>query len=83
MTTMGAQYWPQTVEGRVLYFLLALYAFAVFGYVTTTLAIFFVGRDAENVDAELAGAKQLAALRDEVIALRDEILALSRQPPVL
>ena len=32
MTTMGSEYWPQTAEGRVLCFLLSLYAFAVFGY---------------------------------------------------
>ena len=83
MTTMGSQYWPQTVEGRVLCVFLALYAFAVFGYVTATLATFFVGRDAENDEAELAGAKQLAALREEVIALRDDICALSRRPPEL
>lgn len=56
MTTMGSQYWPQTVEGRVLCFFLALYAFAVFGYVTAAFATFFVGRDAENDEAELAGA---------------------------
>ena len=73
LTTMGSQYWPQTVEGRVLCIFLALYAFAVFGYVTATLATFFIGRDAENEDAELAGAKQMAALREEVIALREEI----------
>ncbi len=73
LTTMGSQYWPETIEGRVLCVFLALYAFAVFGYVTATLATFFIGRDAENVEAELAGAKQLAALRDEVIALREEI----------
>jgi voltage-gated potassium channel len=73
LTTMGSQYWPQTVEGRVLCVFLALYAFAVFGYVTATLATFFIGRDAENDEAELAGAKQLAALREEVIALREEI----------
>jgi voltage-gated potassium channel len=83
MTTMGSQYWPQTVEGRVLCVFLALYAFAVFGYVTATLATFFVGRDAENNEAELAGAKQLAALREEVIALRGDIRALSRRPPEL
>ncbi len=81
MTTMGSEYVPQTAEGRVLYLLLALYAFAVFGYVTAALATFFVGRDADSVDAEVAGAKQLTALRDEVIALRDEIRALSRQHP--
>lgn len=83
MTTMGSEYWPQTVEGRVLCVFLALYAFGVFGYVTAALATFFVGRDADNSDAELAGAKQLAAVRDEVSALRDEIRALSRQPPEL
>ena len=80
MTTMGSQYWPQTVEGRILCVFLALYAFGVFGYVTATLATFFVGRDAENGEAELAGANQLAALRDEVIALREDIRALSRRP---
>lgn len=77
MTTMGSQYWPQTFEGRVLCFFLALYAFAVFGYVTATLATFFVGRDAESSEAELAGEKELVALREDVIALRDEIRALS------
>ena len=77
MTTMGSQYWPQTIEGRVLCVSLALYAFGVFGYVTATLATFFVGRDAENADAELAGAQALAALQADVAALRDEIRALS------
>ncbi len=82
MTTMGSQYWPQTVEGRVLCVALALYAFAVFGYVTATLATFFVGRDAQDESAELAGAAQLDALRAEVAALRDEIRALAqRQAP--
>lgn len=83
MTTMGSQYWPQTAEGRVLCVFLALYAFGVFGYVTAALATFFVGRDADSIDADVAGAKQLASLRDEVIALRDEIRALSRQLPGL
>jgi voltage-gated potassium channel len=81
MTTMGSQYWPQTFEGRMLCFFLALYAFAVFGYVTATLATFFVGRDAENSEAELAGTDELTTLRKELSALRDDIRALSQQPP--
>lgn len=81
MATMGSEYWPQTIEGRVLCVFLALYAFGVFGYVTAALATFFVGRDADNNDAELAGARQLAEMREEVSALRDEIRALSRQLP--
>jgi voltage-gated potassium channel len=80
MTTMGSQYWPQTAEGRVLCVFLALYAFGVFGYVTATLATFFVGRDAESDEAELAGAKQLAALREEMSALREEIHVHLRRP---
>ncbi|HYC50356.1 MAG TPA: ion transporter [Gemmatimonadaceae bacterium] len=46
MTTMGTDYWPRTGEGRALCLLLALYAFAVFGYVTASLASFFIGQDA-------------------------------------
>lgn len=46
---------PQTAEGRVLCFLLSLYGFGVFGYVTAVLASFFIGRDADGA-GELAGA---------------------------
>jgi len=51
--------------------------------VTATLATYFVGRDAENSEAELAGAKELADLRKELIALRGEISALSGRAPEL
>jgi voltage-gated potassium channel len=70
MTTMGSEYWPRTAEGRALCLLLALYAFAVFGYVTATLATFFVGREATRPDGEVAGAADVAALRAEINALR-------------
>lgn len=45
LTTMGSDYWPRTLEGRVLCLLLAMYAFAVFGYVTAAIAAYFVGVD--------------------------------------
>jgi voltage-gated potassium channel len=45
LTTMGSEYWPKTTEGRLLCLALAVYAFAVFGYVTAAIAAFFVGRD--------------------------------------
>ncbi len=76
MTTLGSAYWPETGEGRVLCVGLALYAFAVFGYVTATLATYFVGRDAEDGAAEVAGARAVEELKGEVAALRDEIRAL-------
>jgi voltage-gated potassium channel len=81
MTTMGSDYWPQTLEGRILCVFLALYAFSVFGYVTAALATFFIGREAENSEAELAGSKELLAIREELAALRNDIRALSRPPP--
>jgi voltage-gated potassium channel len=71
---MGSEFWPRTGEGRVLCFLLSLYGFAVFGYITAAFASFFVGRDAADAEAEVAGARDLAALRDEVAALRGELL---------
>jgi voltage-gated potassium channel len=76
MTTMGSEYWPRTAEGRVLCVILALYSFAVFGYVTATLASFFIGRDAENEKAEVAGARSIEALRTEIKALRAEMRVL-------
>ncbi len=79
MTTMGSDYFPRTTEGRALCLLLAVYAFAVFGYVTATLATFFVGRDAENAEAEVAGAAQVESLRAEVAALREELRAFARR----
>jgi voltage-gated potassium channel len=78
MTTSGSEYWPKSSEGRALCFLLSLFAFTIFGYITATLATFFVGRDAQNAEAELAGAQDMRELRDEIAALRDEIRGLSR-----
>ncbi|MDQ5852817.1 MAG: ion transporter [Chloroflexota bacterium] len=70
MTTMGSEYWPQTAEGRILGWLLAVFAFAIFGYITATLASFFVGQDAEERNEQ--------QLRSEIVALRDELRELRR-----
>lgn len=77
MTTMGSDYWPQTAEGRILAFILSLYALGILGYVTATIATFFIGREAESEEAELAGVKSIEALRSEIEALRIELSALS------
>lgn len=73
ITTIGSEYFPKTAEGRVLCFILALYGFAVFGYVTATLATFFVGRDAEHKESDIAGAEDINLLRGEIAQLREEI----------
>lgn len=46
MTTLGSEYWPRTGTGRLLTLLIAIYSFAVFGYITATIASFFIDRDA-------------------------------------
>lgn len=77
MTTVGSEYWPRTPEGRLLCFFLSLYALGILGYVAASLASFFVGRDAANETAEVAGSEDLRALRAEMAALREEIRARS------
>jgi voltage-gated potassium channel len=78
MTTLGSDYWPLSGSGRVLCFFLSLYAFGVFGYVTATLATFFIGSDAASEEADLASARSIAALRTEIASLGEEIRALKR-----
>ena len=78
MTTMGSAYWPQSPEGRVLCVVLALYAFAVFGYVTAALATYFIGRDADSDEAEVAGAKAIARLHAEITGLRADLALRTR-----
>jgi hypothetical protein len=80
LTTMGSDYFPLTGEGRALCLALALYGFTVFGYVTATLATFFVARDAEDDEGELAGQNAIDALRYEIAALRAEVRALGERP---
>jgi len=75
MTTMGSEYWPRTPEGRTLCLLLAIYAFAVFGYFTGTIATYFIGRDAADETSDVVGQKNIDALMKEIIALREEIRA--------
>lgn len=68
LTTMGTQYWPETPEGRLLCFLLALYSFTIFGYVTAYLATFLIGSDERRQEA--------GELRDEMRKLGDEVKKL-------
>lgn len=70
ITTLGSEYWPQTTEGRILCIVLSLYAFAVFGYITATIATFFIGRDAENSNTEIAGSNQIEQLRRELAEVK-------------
>ncbi len=68
--TVGSDYWPQTSEGRVLCIIIALYGFAVFGYITATLASFFIDRDASEKSTSLAGTSDIEALKKEIVELQ-------------
>ncbi|MBA3639401.1 MAG: ion transporter [Acidobacteria bacterium] len=73
LTTMGSEYWPRTAEGRLVSLLLSVYAFAVFGYITATLASYFVGNDSER---ERERGDRLEA---ELVAIRRSIDAMLDQ----
>lgn len=72
VTTIGSQYWPESVEGRALCLLLSVYGLAMFGYVTATLATFFIGRD-EAARPTPSSIDSVAALRREIRELRKEL----------
>lgn len=76
LTSLGSDFWPKTAEGRLLCFLLSLYGFAVFGYITASFASYFVGRDAVAPEAEVAGAQDIASLRSEIALLRRDLGSL-------
>ncbi len=68
--TAGNEFNPVTPEGRGLGFLIAVFGFSIFGYFTATFATYFIGRDAEEKDAPMAGSKEIEELKTEIIALR-------------
>jgi voltage-gated potassium channel len=78
-TTIGTGFWPLTPEGRALALLLSFYSIAVFGYITAAVASFFVGRDAESEQTELASARAVGALRQEIGELHEEIRQLRKE----
>ena len=73
MTTMGSAYYPQTVGGQILCFLLAVFAFSIFGYITAAIASYFVHKDASSDETQPTNAdvmNELKALRAEIQSLR-------------
>ena len=77
LTTIGSAFWPQSVEGRLLCFFLSLYGLAVFGYITASLASFFIGQEASVKESNVAGAGDIDELRREIALWRAE---LERRP---
>jgi voltage-gated potassium channel len=59
--------------GRLLCFVLAMYAFTVFGYVTATLASFLVGRDDDDKVGIGKLREELEGLRADMSAVREAL----------
>jgi voltage-gated potassium channel len=87
ITTIGPEYWPRTLEGRTLAFLLFVYAFAIFGYITATIASYFVSQDVrrqerrgptrESEMLQSEGNTEMAVLLQELSLLRSQLASLS------
>ena len=73
VSTTGSDFWPLTPEGRVLALLLSIYGLAIFGYIAASLATFFIGQEAAAPDSDVAGAREIAALRADIATLREEL----------
>ena len=76
ITTVGTDYSPKTPAGRTLCLLLATYGFAVFGYLTASIASVFVAQDAEVASPDPDKPEQLTALRAEIGALHADVQRL-------
>jgi voltage-gated potassium channel len=74
--TAGNEFNPSTPEGRGLAFIIAVFGYTIFGYVTATFATFFIGRDAEEEDAPVAGAKDIEGLKKTIQTLSKDIQEL-------
>lgn len=76
ITSIGTDYAPRTAEGRVLCFLIALYGFIVFGYITATLATFFVENEArsKHSDDNESIHQELAQIRSELELISEKLI---------
>lgn len=77
--TAGNEFNPLTPEGRGLAFLIALFGYTILGYITATFATFFIGRDAEEKDAPVAGSNDIKELNATIRKLTQSIEELKNQ----
>ncbi|MBA3951419.1 MAG: ion transporter [Rubrobacter sp.] len=70
VTTVGSELYPVTAGGRILGFVLMLYAVGVFSYFIASIASVLVGLDARQGDLEATGQKGVRLDEQEVEVLR-------------
>lgn len=74
--TAGNEFNPLTPEGRGLGFLIAVFGYSIFGYVTATFVTYFIGHDAKEKEGPIARSNEIIELKSEIVALR--VTTLSR-----
>lgn len=79
VTSIGTDYAPRTGEGRVLCFIIALYGFIVFGYITATLATFFVEREAGANASSIPAASDYENIKQELAQIKTDLRTISEK----
>ncbi|MGI8643836.1 MAG: potassium channel family protein [Thermomicrobiales bacterium] len=80
VTTVNAEKYAVTIEGRIIGILIRLFALSVFGLLTASIASYFVGKDAEERAAPVAEVNAAASeLQAELSAVRQELVAVQEQ----
>lgn len=77
VTTMGSDYFPKSPEGRILALTLAVYGFAIFGYVAATFASFLISRVRKEEKKENL-TEEFRLLRSEVTELKSLLMEMKR-----
>ncbi len=75
VTTINNELYAVSTEARVLAILMRVFAVSVFGYITASIATYFIG----TAQAEPKEGNDIAALRAEIAALRQELAAARRE----
>ena len=75
VTTINGEQYVVSLEARVIGVLMRLYAVSVFGYVTASIASYFVGREAAARTGEGDGVEML---REHLVSLQREVALLRR-----
>jgi voltage-gated potassium channel len=70
--TMGTDFWPHTPEGRVLCLGLAIYTFAIFGYITSNVASFLVAKDKREYNENRKILQAIEELKSQIELLKKE-----------
>jgi len=73
ITTMGSDFWPKTVEGRILCLGLSIYAFAVFGYITANVASYLIEKDVGKSKDTKKIIKELETIQIELKKINSKV----------